>query len=402
MRQGILTTVSTILIFFLTGLFGIAAQSLHYDFDQCSMVDDIQGDTAQVSASISCNCGLRSDAVLFDEATDSIAVTRLSDRFFEQDFAIRFYISSRSLNGISEVMTKKNGCLRDSSFSVFYNATTQQIRVELVESLSNAITLFGDLDQNNCWHELVIQRSGDEYSLYLDGVLSDRELKSGGVQIINDAPVILGRGPCTPALADPYTGLLDALSFFDRPLHPREYGLTLHPDQLLTRDTVIFIGDQVGIRSSINCATRIQWTPTSDVSDPNIANPIISPPVTSTYRVTYSSDQCILTDTLRIIVIDRNSLNCDQLDLPTAFTPNGDGINDVFGLSNPFIIESLDAFDIYDRTGAIVYSIQDVQDTWDGRFGTSNKLMPGVYVYKIRYQCQGTQRYKIGTVTILR
>jgi gliding motility-associated-like protein len=66
---------------------------------------------------------------------------------------------------------------------------------------------------------------------------------------------------------------------------------------------------------------------------------------------------------------------------PNAFTPNGDGINDMFQpLGNAIDLEQYD-FQIYDRWGEAIYASTDPTEGWDG---TSNgKVIPnGVYVYR--------------------
>ncbi len=377
-------------------------QLAHYPFDACSMQDRQSDTTAYAASSVTCACGLEGDALLFDEDSDSVAINNISEFFFTQDFAVKFYFSDDATEAIAELLTKKTGCLQDSSFSIIYNSLSQSITVELVESLANSIQLFGDLDPDRCWHEVIVQRNGGEYQLILDGVIQDREARTATLQIVNTAPVSLGRGPCTDNIVNPFRGMIDGVSFYTRALSRFEYRTQIRPDRLLTRDTVIFAGDQVAVRSLVNCATQIQWSPNTDISDPNSPNPVLSPLETMTYHVSYRSDQCTSTDTIRVIVIERDDLECDRLDLPTAFSPNGDGLNDDFGFSNPFIIESLQSFDIYDRKGAIVYSLSGINDRWDGRFKGGSKLMPGVYVYKIRYRCQNADFFKIGSVTLIR
>jgi gliding motility-associated-like protein len=65
--------------------------------------------------------------------------------------------------------------------------------------------------------------------------------------------------------------------------------------------------------------------------------------------------------------------------VPTAFTPNGDGKNDIF---RPIIlgIKSLDLFRVYNRWGQLLYSGTDAEKGWDGTFGGKGQD-PATYVW---------------------
>ena len=86
---------------------------------------------------------------------------------------------------------------------------------------------------------------------------------------------------------------------------------------------------------------------------------------------------------------------------PTAFTPNGDGINEVFRIP-PGSAFQLKEFSIFDRWGNKVFATSDITKGWDGTFkGTPQD--PGVYHYIVRlaYPDGKVETYK-GDVTLLR
>jgi gliding motility-associated-like protein len=65
--------------------------------------------------------------------------------------------------------------------------------------------------------------------------------------------------------------------------------------------------------------------------------------------------------------------------MPNAFTPNGDGINDVFRIP-PGMTLQLTELDVYDRWGMRVFSTRNIGQGWDGTVGGG--LAPaGTYVY---------------------
>ena len=66
---------------------------------------------------------------------------------------------------------------------------------------------------------------------------------------------------------------------------------------------------------------------------------------------------------------------------PNCFTPDGDGINEVFGPGTRYI-EHFE-MSIYDRWGQLVYSTEDVNKPWDGKVGGAGPVT-GVYVYKFK------------------
>jgi gliding motility-associated-like protein len=86
----------------------------------------------------------------------------------------------------------------------------------------------------------------------------------------------------------------------------------------------------------------------------------------------------------------------------TAFTPNGDGVNDLFEIKQKGIIEW--HMQIYDRWGKLVWETFDVSEFWDGTHMTSRKeVQQGAYTYKINLVWyRGVSFNKLGTITIFR
>jgi len=72
--------------------------------------------------------------------------------------------------------------------------------------------------------------------------------------------------------------------------------------------------------------------------------------------------------------------NCPVFELPNAFTPNGDGQNDVFRPYRSRFIESIN-FTVYNRWGQIVYTTHDPEINWNGQNTSGKDLTDGVYYY---------------------
>ncbi|WP_129020053.1 DUF7948 domain-containing protein [Edaphocola flava] len=87
--------------------------------------------------------------------------------------------------------------------------------------------------------------------------------------------------------------------------------------------------------------------------------------------------------------------------MPNAFTPNGDGKNDVFGLTNAKF-QKLLRFEIYNRWGQQVFNTIDPMKGWDGNF-EGNPCAQAVYSYIITVELPNKElkTYK-GTVTLFR
>jgi gliding motility-associated-like protein len=87
--------------------------------------------------------------------------------------------------------------------------------------------------------------------------------------------------------------------------------------------------------------------------------------------------------------------------LPNAFTPNGDGLNDIF-LPVPVGMKSTDYFMIYNRYGEILFQTRAWMQGWDGTF--KGKPAPqGTYVWVIRGHDENNQLMELkGTVTLIR
>ena len=89
---------------------------------------------------------------------------------------------------------------------------------------------------------------------------------------------------------------------------------------------------------------------------------------------------------------------------PTSFTPDGDGLNDVFGISG-FRINKIQEyqFQITNRWGEIIFYSDDVNAVWDGRTTNGNDAMSGSYLWSVRIIDElGKVTTNYGDFTLLR
>lgn len=143
-----------------------------------------------------------------------------------------------------------------------------------------------------------------------------------------------------------------------------------------------------------------QWTPPTGVASPTSPNSAVTPPNTISYVIVVRDRYgCEKSDTVTIFVKD---VICDEpyIFVPSAFSPNYDGINDILYVRG----ETIEKFvlRVYDRWGALIFETKDQNKGWDGTY--KNKECPaGVYDYYLEVWCLGEKQYfKKGNVTLLR
>jgi len=140
----------------------------------------------------------------------------------------------------------------------------------------------------------------------------------------------------------------------------------------------------------------IDWTPDNNLSCSNCADPNAQPGATTRYTITVTDPGgCKLSDSLLVTVTEPVLL------IPTGFSPNGDGENDVFRVLNKNLAK-LDLA-VFDRWGNKLYETTDWTVGWDGTYkGMKQEI--GVYVWECSYQFIGESTLKSakGNVTLLR
>ncbi len=120
-------------------------------------------------------------------------------------------------------------------------------------------------------------------------------------------------------------------------------------------------------------------------------------PTLVTLRATLS---CGVVTVERMIRVPDCSDSCSVW-IPSAFTPDGDGVNDTWGWPGECLPKDF-SVKVFDRWGELVYTSTDPFKPWDGSHG--GKPSPtGVYVYRVDYQLLYQERKEVtGTVTLVR
>ena len=145
--------------------------------------------------------------------------------------------------------------------------------------------------------------------------------------------------------------------------------------------------------------SSILWTPPTGLNDPSILNPTITLNAdgTYTYDVTITNSiGCTATDQLVV------NVTSECIHIKNAFTPNGDGINELWEVYDQYSCLRNVKVHIYNRYGSKVYESDDYRNNWDGRF-KGKPLPDGTYYAVIEfYQLSGKVFTARTDVTILR
>lgn len=141
------------------------------------------------------------------------------------------------------------------------------------------------------------------------------------------------------------------------------------------------------------------WSPPSSLSCSDCVNPLASPVVSTLYQIVVTNDEgCIASDTVSVYVVP----NYDIF-IPNAFTPNGDGYNDLFSLfGNIKMVAYLD-MKIFNRWGEKVFESNDHNFTWDGSY-KGELQNPQVFTWqlKITFLDGYKEELRKGTLTLVR
>jgi gliding motility-associated-like protein len=160
-------------------------------------------------------------------------------------------------------------------------------------------------------------------------------------------------------------------------------------------DATIIAGDVYTMQATGSAGSYV-WTPSTALSSATILNPNANPQVTTTYTLKVTNSQgCIATDDVVINVVPYCVKPME------AFTPNGDGINDLWLITNGNCLVSAKA-QVFNRYGAKVFESNDYKNTWNGTY-EGKPLPDGTYYYVISYKLvNGRLVYLKGNLTILR
>jgi len=184
--------------------------------------------------------------------------------------------------------------------------------------------------------------------------------------------------------------------FFD--VYNEQY---IPPIDIEVANNHIFKGQSVVLNAIPSSYETYSWMPHNTLHLYHTAAPVATPDKdTITYNLSIiDSNGCRNQDTVTIY-LDDFSCGDPYIYVPNAFTPNGDGKNDILYVYGGVI--DYFYFAIFDRWGELVFETTNINQGWDGTY--NGKLLdPAVFVYHLEATCINKQKYvKNGNITLIR
>jgi gliding motility-associated-like protein len=178
------------------------------------------------------------------------------------------------------------------------------------------------------------------------------------------------------------------------PLYGKNYTLYLYPNL----DTLL-------VSKFDKRYTSYKWSPSTFLSDPTIPRPVFNGNKSILYTLTRTDtvSTCNIYDEYDVIVSPDIYLN-----IPNAFTPNYDGLNDILKIEYGAGIQSFKGLKIFNRWGKMVFFSTDINKGWDGRDLGGVMQEMDAYSYLVEYSYkdfltnQLSEIKKTGSVLLMR
>ena len=390
----------------------------YYSCDNCEAMTDAtnpillddSGNNSNgiISGNPTCECGVSGNAIKLDGFDDHVIFLGTINNFFDKrDFSLSFYFKATDQTSTKDIFSRRTACDNDHAFSVRYSPMSSLVTAELIENPSKTGTVSSQIEFGTCWQHVVVTRQGNRTVLYLNGIKKQTTTAVSRVDIENNVIFSIANSPCLGLTDQPFAGLLDEIRVYDRALDEDEVeGLYFGPDKIQgDKNIQVYLGNSAELTTSASCATDFKWEPDIEINQTDSPDVIITPTESRTYRVSFIdvANGCVAFDSVSVIVIDPDDLDCARVFLPKAFTPDGKGPerNNTYGISNPIAVEELISFEIFDRWGNRVFFTVDAFETWDGTY-QGEPINPGVLLYRVRFKCEGEEIVDVGSLSIIR
>ena len=179
--------------------------------------------------------------------------------------------------------------------------------------------------------------------------------------------------------------------------------LTVQPLPQLDTGQIFYLaeGQSITISPTVKGDYSFLWSPGTGLSDSMATEPIANPTKTTVYTLTATSaDGCKASTEIIVDVFTR-------VHVPNAFTPNGDGHNDIFYILNGPPDSRIKDLSVYDRWGEKIFQVHNVPAAdpafgWNGRY-KGESAPAGAYIYALVMSfADGTQQAFQGSVLLIR
>lgn len=304
---------------------------------------------------------------------------------------------------------------QDGVASAFSQADTSHPILNLPPDFTEPLRYFLTVNQADCEHTdvLTIQKNCvDPDSLSCQEILSAHfDLNHPGCQLPNSGTILVGyiEGGTPPYRFQIAGNEYQSENTFSN-LEAGTYPISIKDSKGCQLDTLLQLSDAPAIAFTlgpdlvIDQGDTLKITANSSLSTKQIqqiqwshqgVNPCDEPPcLTATFAPTTSLEisatlrtleGCEIRDALSISVNSRSNIY-----VPSAFSPNGDGINDTFTVFADVGISKITSIKILDRWGNLVFAQNDFDANvehlgWDGNF-RGRPSSPGLYIYLIQFE----------------
>jgi gliding motility-associated-like protein len=209
-------------------------------------------------------------------------------------------------------------------------------------------------------------------------VFATRQLKNGDVVSL----VMKGSLRCSPPVVAPE---VVTMTVWDLPT------IAMFTDTVIAGGSSLLLAPVIGGE-----VVSYRWSPAAGLSEAAAAHPVARPLATTAYQLEVTTAEgCRAAASTKVEVYY-------DVQMPGAFTPNGDGYNDVFRIP-PVVPVHIRRLAVFNRYGAMLFLSENAGVGWDGT--TNGVAQPaGVYVWEIEYDNPVTRRVekKKGTIVLIR
>lgn len=166
----------------------------------------------------------------------------------------------------------------------------------------------------------------------------------------------------------------------------------------LSANAQMCTGDTFYLVLPKDTALHYNWSPLDYISCISCDSVAFYPPTSSTYVLETRYCQQRKYDTLRIKLTE-----CNSYTVPNIFTPNGDGVNDGWGIQfkYPFLVKEFH-LEIYDRWGVKMFESDKPNAAWDGRTISGETVPTGTYFYTAEFLLNNKKEKLKGYITLMR
>ena len=183
------------------------------------------------------------------------------------------------------------------------------------------------------------------------------------------------------------------------------------PEAYLPAEHSFFLGQSVLLNVEADTTASnyyYEWFPNAEMTCDYCPTVSVTPEKTTPYSVIVTSNETGCATELNTVVQEITECDDELIVVPNIFSPNNDSVNDELYIFSSTILH-IDNFIIYDRWGAVVFSMSNFepnnpQFAWKGKSNNDRRLPSGVYVYFMETVCEldGSRIMKTGNITLLR